>query len=157
MPQAAPRTDAKPQRRGIGAAAALVLSVAACGPVPRTGEAVFAFPLPYDEISAPAAAPRLQEAALTAPRPAITPGMLTGMAAADLQGLLGVPSFRRHEATAEIWQYFGPGCVLDIFLYEDGGSRRVVHHQLRSQVAGRAPEAACLDALLGGSRGQRLG
>lgn len=153
---------AAPLRRMLGAVAALALPLAACGPAPRP-DPVISHPLPYDQVEPPrpaadaAAAPRVREAALTTPRPPLTLSMLTGMVAADLQGLMGAPAFRRHETTAEIWQYFGPGCVLDLFLYDDGGRRRVVHHQLRGQTPGRAPDAACLDALLGGHRGQRLG
>ncbi len=81
------------------------------------------------------------------------PGHLRGLLAGDVVAKLGDPSFRRREAPAEIWQYFGPGCVLDLFLYEDKGAQRVTHAELRSRNLNAGAQAACLSQLLEGKRG----
>ncbi|HXP97953.1 MAG TPA: hypothetical protein VN809_14655 [Telmatospirillum sp.] len=77
---------------------------------------------------------------------------LRGLTAGDLTAKLGDPSYRRRENPAEIWQYFGPGCVLDLFLYEDKGAQRVTHAELRSRNLTPAAQAACLSRLLEGKR-----
>lgn len=82
------------------------------------------------------------------------PAGLRGLAAGDVVAKLGDPSFRRREAPAEVWQYFGPGCVLDLFLYEDKGAQRVAHVELRSRNLTPSAQAACLSQLLDGKRGE---
>jgi hypothetical protein len=81
------------------------------------------------------------------------PARLRGMMAGEVMAKLGDPSYRRREAPAEVWQYFGPGCVLDVFLYEDKGTQRVTHVELRSRNLNPGAQAACLSQLLGGKRG----
>ncbi len=81
------------------------------------------------------------------------PGRLRGLAAGEVVAKLGDPSFRRREAPAEVWQYFGPGCVLDLFLYEDNGAQRVTHVELRSHNLSQNAQASCLAQLLDGKRG----
>jgi hypothetical protein len=89
----------------------LVLSVllGACGAVPPT--------MP------------LQPAALHRP---IVPA-LAGLSAAEVVGLFGEPDFRRVEPPAELWQYRGADCVLDLFLYSDPSGVRVVHSEMRER------------------------
>jgi hypothetical protein len=86
---------------------------------------------------------------------AADPLRFTGMSAADVTGLLGTPSFQRRDASAEIWQYYGPSsaCVLDLFVYPEQGVQRVAHAELRSRTAGRAAASACLAQILDGKRG----
>lgn len=74
------------------------------------------------------------------------PGRFRGMSAQDLTGLLGEPDFRRREKPAEIWQYYGQGCVLDLFLYDDNAVKRVSHAELRGL-------PSCLPRLLDGHKG----
>lgn len=81
------------------------------------------------------------------------PARLRGLAAAEVTAKLGDPSFRRHETPAEVWQYFGPGCVLDLFLYDENGTERVAHVELRSRTLTASAQAACLTQLLAGKRG----
>jgi hypothetical protein len=81
------------------------------------------------------------------------PGHLRGMIARDVVAKLGDPNYRRRETPAEVWQYFGPGCVLDLFLYEDKGTQKVIHVELRSRNLTSAGQAACLAQLLEGKRG----
>jgi len=52
------------------------------------------------------------------------PETLASMDEEAVAELLGPPVFRRRDAPAEIWQYQGPTCVLDLFLYQDGDSGR---------------------------------
>jgi hypothetical protein len=66
---------------------------------------------------------------------------------------LGEPNYRRRETPAEVWQYFGPSCVLDLFFYEDKGTQRVTHLELRSRNLSPAAQTSCLTQLLEGKRG----
>jgi hypothetical protein len=97
-------------------------------------------------------------AASGGPLPAVAdlaadPGRFEGLSGTDVAGLLGKPSFQRRDGDAEIWQYYGPSsaCVLDLFVYPDGGQPRVAHAELRSRGAGGGN--GCLAAILDGKRG----
>lgn len=103
----------------------------------------------------PPAAAAQEVVAVRPGRPTITASALRGMPVSEVSALLGPPSFVRRDAKAEIWQYFGPGCVLDLFVYDEGGARRVLHHHLRSQVPGKPVEARCFDDIVAGGRGSR--
>lgn len=113
---------------------------------------------PMTTTGRPGAGALPQEAALPPggmpPAPGDVPGRLRGLAAGEVVAKLGDPSFRRHEAPAEVWQYFGPGCVLDLFLYDDKGAQRVAHVELRSRNLNPGAQAACLSQLLDGKRGE---
>jgi len=74
------------------------------------------------------------------------PDRFRGLAEQEVIGFLGEPSFRRREKPAEIWQFYGQNCVLDLFLYDDSGIKRVSHAELRGQ-------PSCLPRLLEGHRG----
>lgn len=77
------------------------------------------------------------------------PQDLTGLGADQLQALLGSPDFRRRDPPAELWQFRGPGCVLDTFLYADGaGVLRVKHVEARSRSVTRIPARDCYLGLL---------
>ncbi|MBF0372550.1 MAG: hypothetical protein HQL39_03945 [Alphaproteobacteria bacterium] len=73
---------------------------------------------------------------------------LQGLASPEVQAALGRPNFTRRDATAEIWQYYGAGCILDLFLYDESGVARVAFLQVRGPVAGQAPAGRCLRDLL---------
>jgi hypothetical protein len=131
--------------RGRGAlkkrARALVLFVlllAACAmPEPTTINAV---PAPINAVPATLPAP-------AGPSPgAVGPERYQGLRGAELVQLLGTPDFRRRDAGAEIWQYRAGACILDLFLYEDGGAFHVIYAETRSRATGRA----CNEALVEG-------
>jgi hypothetical protein len=61
------------------------------------------------------------------------PADLTGLGAAELEALLGAPDFHRSEPPAELWQYRGTDCILDIFLYDGQRGYRVVHAETRQR------------------------
>jgi len=77
-----------------------------------------------------------------------------GLAARDVTAALGEPNYRRRETPAEVWQYYGRDCVLDLFLYDENGAKRVSFVDLRSRVVGQAANPQCLPDLLAGKRGQ---
>lgn len=98
---------------------AVTLSLTACVPPPAVGPT---------STSTPSARPEIVLAAL----PSITtpdagplvpqgtpakPERLTGLDMAALQRAIGSPSQRRREGPAEVWQYQGETCVMDVFLY----------------------------------------
>lgn len=84
---------------------------------------------------------------------AADPARFKGLWGPDVTGLLGAPSFQRHDGEAEIWQYYGPdsACVLDLFVYPDQGQPRVTYAELRSRGPGNA--SGCLAQILDGKRG----
>ncbi len=73
---------------------------------------------------------------------------LVGLRAADLRRLLGEPDFRRQDSLAEFWQYRAADCVLDLFLYGDGGAYHVVHADTRDRGFLRVSQANCYGALV---------
>ncbi len=82
------------------------------------------------------------------------PDHFKGMAAPDVLATLGQPDYRRREAPAEVWQYYGDGCVLDLFLYDESKTKRVSHVDMRNRNPGQLPDAECLPKLLVGQREQ---
>lgn len=89
-----------------------------------------------------------------------SPARFEGLAGVDVIAALGDPSFRRRESPAEVWQYYGPGCILDLFLYDNGPNAadggKVAHAELRGKM-GEPVEAACLSRLIDQRRRQRAG
>ncbi len=91
-----------------------------------------------------------------------SPQRFEGLEGKDVLAALGDPNFRRRDKPAEVWQYYGPGCILDLFLYDDAPSithvagkpvegmdmdSTVAHAELRGR-EGRPVEAACLSRLI---------
>lgn len=82
-------------------------------------------------------------------RPAPAPSELAGQDAPQVSALLGQPTLIRREADVEIWQYQGEACVLDLFLYPQGGVPRVRHLEARDRVlADSHPLESCLDQVM---------
>lgn len=75
------------------------------------------------------------------------PARLKGLTPTQVKSVLGRPGFTRRDAPAEIWQYRGRVCTLDLFLYEDEGRQVVAHYAMR----GTQPldERGCFDELTG--------
>lgn len=143
------------------------MALAACaGPAPAPASHGLAQPASYVPMTqSPPLAPQVATPVSPAAVNPSAPGSFTDLAkgASHFEGLdqkdilatLGKPSFLRREAPAEVWQYYGPGCILDLFIYEDNGARRVVHAELRGRSSGEAAEPACLSHLIDGRRGQK--
>lgn len=129
----------RPNPIRLTAAILLLGSLAACGPDgpgpggagPQTNRYAYARPGAPGEMSAE---------------------RFKGQTAKEIVASLGQPSYRRREAPAEVWQYYGQGCVLDLFLYDENGGQRVTHAELRSRDFNADPAPDCLPQLLQGKR-----
>lgn len=139
-----------------GLAAALLLLLAGCSgaPAPPPQKTETAAP----ERAAPAEPPRRKaeitverptppqprHAALPPPKRAAPidddPAQLNGLDGHRVADLLGSASFVRRDGPAEVWQYRLAACVLDVYLYKEGGALTVAHVDLRRRQ--RAQETA---------------
>lgn len=79
---------------------------------------------------------------------------LVGKSEGEIRSELGAPAFRRTDGPAQVWQYRGSSCLLDVFLYKEGGGGfRVKHAELRRRGGTGLSERACLsDALTNRAR-----
>jgi len=146
-------------------AAALILFAAACaGPAPdqtgnqappppqSAGSAATAPAPPPDP--APRAAPStpVATAALpAAPEPPVNddPNQFLAQAPDLIAAALGNPALIRRDGPAEVWQYKGRGCVLDLFLYKtDGGGFATRHVELRGTGLSDSKRRDCLADML---------
>ncbi|MEE8516096.1 MAG: hypothetical protein V3T02_05590 [Alphaproteobacteria bacterium] len=76
------------------------------------------------------------------------PERIVGLSHAEISELFGKPQFRRRDAPAEIWQYRGATCILDLFLYDTGnGFLRVHHFEIRHPNTKPVSRRRCLTAL----------
>jgi hypothetical protein len=69
---------------------------------------------------------------------------LVGKSGAQIRSSLGAPAFRRTDGPAQIWQYRGSACLLDVFLYKEGGGFRVKHAELRRRGGAGLTDQACM-------------
>ncbi|MFQ5785428.1 MAG: hypothetical protein ACE5H8_11490 [Alphaproteobacteria bacterium] len=79
------------------------------------------------------------------------PEQIMGLDHDALEALLGAPGFLRDEAPAQVWQYRGEGCVLDVYLYTDGADApyRVEYYEIRGDAEPGAEEKRrCFRGLL---------
>ena len=82
------------------------------------------------------------------PKSLPTPQRMVGMTPDELTRLLGEPRFKRRDDPAEIWQYKGERCFLDIFLYRDKGRTEVSYVDVRGTTVVKVPGEECvLDVL----------
>ncbi len=115
------------------------------------------------------------------PQPVPDPASLIGLHPDQLTVVLGPPGLVRRDAPAEVWQYVGDDCVLDLYLYRadthrvDGGAGargeekagmgdteagarayRVTYFEMRARGGGRVSERGCLTGLVAARhRGER--
>ena len=73
-----------------------------------------------------------------------SPKDMVGKSGVQITSAIGAPAFRRKDGEAQIWQYRGTNCLLDVFLYKDGTSLKVKHAELRRRASGGLSESACL-------------
>lgn len=96
----------------------------------------------------PPAAPEPAEPEL----PTVEAQTLLGKSDGEILSLLGEPQLKRREAAAEVWQYRGQDCVMDLVLYRQGEASKVQYLEARDRKKAEVVEAQpCLDALLKGS------
>ncbi|HUT50994.1 MAG TPA: hypothetical protein VM325_16815 [Alphaproteobacteria bacterium] len=78
---------------------------------------------------------------------------LVGKSDSDIRSSLGTPAFQRTDGPAQVWQYRGSACMLDVFLYKEGGGFRVKHAELRRRGGAGLSDSACMsDAITGRAR-----
>jgi len=65
----------------------------------------------------------------------------------ELSKLLGAPLLVRRDGTAEVWQYQGDSCILDVFLYEKNSKLQVKFVDLRGN-ADDSSNRACMAEIL---------
>ncbi|WP_119165156.1 hypothetical protein [Algihabitans albus] len=81
--------------------------------------------------------------------PPRSPGELIGAAPERLLAALGQPKAQRRERPAEVWQYEGGDCVLDVFFYAvTADDIQVVHVEARDGAAHATDVAPCLNGVL---------
>ncbi len=80
------------------------------------------------------------------------PEQVMGLDDEALEALIGPPGLRRDEHPAQVWQYRGESCVLDLFLYPDDEAEphRVVYYEIRGDGDGALARRRCFRALLQG-------
>jgi hypothetical protein len=90
------------------------------------------------------------------------PDELVGLNPAQVTELLGNPGLVRRDAPAQIWQYRGPDCVLDLYLYPPAAAgkahdvkhtvsdsqRTVVYYELRGKNAKRVGDDRCFISII---------
>jgi len=78
------------------------------------------------------------------------PATLKGASASDVVGIIGNPEFIRKDQPAEIWQYRGTDCTLDIFLYQSvsGAPFKVDYIETRARPNGPTTNKTCLASIL---------
>ena len=74
------------------------------------------------------------------------PSRLKGLTPLQVKEVLGKPGFQRRDAPAEIWQYRGRGCTLDLFIYDLGNGQKVDHWAVRSPA--RVNDTDCFQQLV---------
>ncbi len=77
---------------------------------------------------------------------------LTGLDSVGLQELLGAPAFTRRDDPAQLWQYRGDRCTLDIFLYRPagGGDFQVDYFATRAFGSAEISTEACFHSVING-------
>ena len=94
----------------------------------------------------------VQDSALAPLKPTVddNPERLMGLGVEDLIIVLGNPRFVRRDSSAQLWRYRNKSCILDLFLYRNGGQSKfyVNFIEARRAKGGVAPKRKCFGALL---------
>jgi len=103
-------------------------------------------PVPVAETTRQPAAAAQQTASRAQPAaPALRAASeLVGLESTMVEQRLGTPALRRRDEPAELWQYRSPLCVMDVFLYSDGRSFKVMHVELHPRSPEQIAAPACL-------------
>ena len=83
--------------------------------------------------------------------PINSPKALVGKSETEVSSLLGKPPFTRTDGPAQVWQYSGASCALDVFMYKAEAGYKVEYTELRRLGSiGAVDDPTCLaDALAG--------
>ncbi len=117
--------------------AAVTTAVASCGGAPPVDTQDPGGPFP----------PHRQSR--TGPVEAPKPSDIAGKTPTTVRALLGAPTLTRREPPAEVWQYAGGACVIDIVFYPPGqaGGLRASHLDSRDLDGAAMPPVDCLGLL----------
>ena len=130
------------------------LTLAACGGGPPSARSLPPVAASESGASAPRIALVSPTAPVLVPQDLPTPQRLIGMTSNELERLLGEPGFRRRDDPAEIWQYRGTTCLLDIFLYREKDGIKVSYVDARGlTIVKVAGEECVLDILKTAKKG----
>ena len=92
----------------------------------------------------PQAGATSQRSVAARPSPIAKPGDLAGRTVEQVSALLGTPAFRRRDGTAEVWRYDGNVCFLDVFFYQEQGTARVKHAEVRRRAGAPKSDRDCI-------------
>jgi hypothetical protein len=82
------------------------------------------------------------------PQPSPTePRLLIGLSAQVLVGHFGNPALQVREGDSIKLQFRTPRCVLDAYLYPQGGTYKVAHVDTRTAAGSQADQATCISEL----------
>jgi hypothetical protein len=105
-------------------------------------------------IQGAAKAPGAPEAGIPSDNPRSAPPRsvfattIIGLPRARIEEVFGKPRQVRREAPAEVWQYAGENCVLDVYLYKvEGGDFSVSFIEARDGAAVATEPEACFSTL----------
>jgi hypothetical protein len=73
---------------------------------------------------------------------------LVGIDAETLQRQFGKPGLIWREEPAQVWQYRGPACVLNVYLYRDNGRLVVSDAEAHSKADKDDPLPPCVASLV---------
>ncbi|HIJ43199.1 MAG: hypothetical protein QF511_02120 [Rhodospirillales bacterium] len=87
------------------------------------------------------------------------PKQMVGLERGQVTAFLGQPDFIRKDAPAEVWQYRGGVCILDLFLYEEknGDTYKVAHFEVRGRAEVSVAREECFQSLLKDRRRKTAG
>lgn len=78
----------------------------------------------------------------------IDPDELLGLKAGAIEAKLGTPALLRRDGPAQIWQYRGSGCIVDVFLYRTAAQDdEVTYVDLRGPKAEAGQGPVCLGSI----------
>ena len=80
-------------------------------------------------------------------RPAGPVSALIGLSANELIGHFGQPRLQVREGTGLKLQWTSSGCVLDVYLYPEGGRERATHVDSRRPSGDRIDQRSCVATL----------
>ena len=81
------------------------------------------------------------------PKPMIHADQVLAQSESHIRSLLGTPSLLRQDPPAQLWQYRGPACVLDVYLYETSAGFVSKHLAARGLKGQTMDPSACLAAI----------
>lgn len=108
-------------------------------------------PAAMQGVAKPAASPALEEgergSASNSPT-ALLAAALIGLPRERVEQVFGLPRQVRREAPAEVWQYAGKDCVVDLYLYQAaGGGMAVSFIEARDSAAVATEPESCFSTL----------